>query len=206
MTDVTFTCCKCGKTKPVQTSGGTGYAGSEYHKVCYDCCAIEDKEYMLKEGKITLYLTGGIGHDKDGRKMVSATWFGETHVSNWPGILKFTVEHIRLGYHNFARYRYDVWFKGPDGFEWHGVQYGDNTQICHCKRTKTYIGLDKERLAAQSSAIGDYEDSFERPGSSFLWIGDYHHLNREEVQQLVNHLQSWLKTGSLVEQSEPCTK
>lgn len=64
----------------------------------------------------------------------------------------------------------------------------------------------------QSSAIGDYEDSFDRPGSSFLWInGD--HFDREDVQWLVGkddwsdmhlpeearpHLQAWLDTGSLV--------
>ena len=29
---------------------------------------------------------------------------------------------------------YDVWFIGPDGKEWHGVQYGDLTQVCHCRR------------------------------------------------------------------------
>lgn len=53
------------------------------------------------------------------------------------------------------------------------------------------------RLVGQSSAIGDYDDSFSHPGSSFLWVGDGHHLNREEVAQLVTHLQSWLMTGSL---------
>jgi hypothetical protein len=40
------------------------------------------------------------------------------------------------GRHNIAGVRYDVWFRGPDGHVWWGVQYGDMTQICHCKRTK----------------------------------------------------------------------
>lgn len=53
------------------------------------------------------------------------------------------------------------------------------------------------RLASQSSAVGEYEDSLERPGSSYLWIGMHHHLNREEVEQFVAHLQSWLETGNL---------
>ena len=53
------------------------------------------------------------------------------------------------------------------------------------------------RLIGQSSAIGNYADSFDKPGSSFLWFGDKHHLNREEVKDFVSHLKYWLKTGSL---------
>jgi hypothetical protein len=53
------------------------------------------------------------------------------------------------------------------------------------------------RLAGQSSAIGDYEDSWERPGSSFLWIGQQHHLNREEVDRFARHLLEWVATGKL---------
>ena len=52
---------------------------------------------------------------------------------------------------------------------------------------------EHKRLVGESSAIGDYEDSFERPGSSYLWIGDHHHLNREEVEELVLRLQYWLE-------------
>jgi len=26
------------------------------------------------------------------------------------------------------------------------------------------------------------------PGSSFLWVGEYHHLNRKEVQELVERM------------------
>lgn len=53
------------------------------------------------------------------------------------------------------------------------------------------------RVVGQSSAIGDYEDSMERPGSSFLWIGENHHLNREEVEQLKQNLVHWLRSGKL---------
>lgn len=52
-------------------------------------------------------------------------------------------------------------------------------------------------LVAQSSAISDYPDAFDRPGSSYLWLGERHHLNREEVAQLVWHLKVWLETGHL---------
>lgn len=56
----------------------------------------------------------------------------------------------------------------------------------------------------QSSAIGAYADSMEKPGSSFVWLGrdvvsDRMHLDRDQVQGLVNHLQQWLKTGSLAQ-------
>jgi len=84
-----------------------------------------------------------------------------------------------------------------------------------------------------SSAIGPYEDSFDRPGSSFLWLGPTKvvpkimanhakklgiqtdettgwiefsvpkevfidssmHLNRDQVKQLIGHLQEWLNNG-----------
>lgn len=52
-------------------------------------------------------------------------------------------------------------------------------------------------MVAQSSIIGDYPDAAARPGTSALWIGTDHHLNREEVAQLIRHLQSWVDTGSL---------
>jgi hypothetical protein len=58
--------------------------------------------------------------------------------------------------------------------------------------------IDK-RLVSESSAIGDYHDSYERPGSSFLWIGDNHHLNREEVAELVAKMQYWLDHKRLPE-------
>ncbi len=53
------------------------------------------------------------------------------------------------------------------------------------------------RLVGQSSIIGDYEDSFDRPGSSAIWVGNTHHLNREETKELIVYLQRWLDTGKL---------
>jgi hypothetical protein len=60
-----------------------------------------------------------------------------------------------------------------------------------------YVPGQERQLLAQSSVMGTYPDSSSRPGSSFLWIGDRHHLNREEVAALVQHLQAWLATGRL---------
>jgi hypothetical protein len=51
-----------------------------------------------------------------------------------------------------------------------------------------------------SSAIGDYNDAYDKPGNSFLWmgVGDTRmHVGREQVAEIVTHLQAWLATGSL---------
>ena len=52
-------------------------------------------------------------------------------------------------------------------------------------------------LVSESSAIGDYDNSLDNPGSSFLWVGDRHHLNRKEVGELVERLTYWLVNGRL---------
>jgi len=107
----------CGHELAQYVEGVTGYGkDSEGKRYCYACCAQRDREQMARDGRITLYLTGST-------------------LSNWPGTLNFTVQKVRVGRHNMAGKRYDVWFK-VDGEQWHGVQYGDNTQLCHCKRSK----------------------------------------------------------------------
>jgi len=113
--------------KPVQKNGGTGYAETDDgERVCYDCCAGRDRGFMAKEGRIILYLTER-ARDADSRKHYS--------VGNWPGTLRFQAVAHR-GRHNIAGTRTDVWFTGPDGHIWHGVQFGNFSELCHCKRTK----------------------------------------------------------------------
>lgn len=51
------------------------------------------------------------------------------------------------------------------------------------------------RLIQESSAIGDYDDAIEKPGSSYLWVGQDHHLNREQVSELIIMMTHWLETG-----------
>lgn len=53
------------------------------------------------------------------------------------------------------------------------------------------------RVVQQSSAIGNAPDAFDRPGSSYLWFGEDHHLDRAQVKELVAHLNLWLETGRL---------
>jgi hypothetical protein len=134
----TFTCHDCKRVLPVRTEGGTGYGNLQVKPgenlsvaVCYDCCAIRDRELMIKEGRAVLYLTC----ERRSLKTVRST---KGSVTNWPGSLRFDC-HVTSGRHNIAGTRYDCWFKGPDGFEWHGVSYGEYTQLCHCRRTKVRV-------------------------------------------------------------------
>lgn len=119
---VEFECSVCRAILPVGTNGGTGYGVDPETDllVCYACCGVQDRARMIETGRATLYLSSD---------RLPAT------VSNWPGTLTFPVTNILYGRHNIAGRRYDVYFR-LEGFWWHGVQYGDNTQIVHCKRTK----------------------------------------------------------------------
>lgn len=118
---MTHTCDDCGQAITVPAGSiGTGYAYTTDNKrICYACCAIRDAAEMEATGRATLYLNAG-------------------HVSNWPGTLKIKTTAQRKGEHRaFGRrsVRYDVYFMWR-GKRWHGTQFGDNTQICHCKRLK----------------------------------------------------------------------
>src|SRR5437764_15131670 len=76
-----FDCAKCGQHKVhvnPHGSGGTGYAlNDKEEKICYECCAIVDKQWMDEHDKIALYLSKG-----DDQR-----WY----VTNWCGTLKFKV-------------------------------------------------------------------------------------------------------------------
>lgn len=92
-------------------------------KVCFACCGELDKQQLLnaKPGdKFCFYLIGDIQSGY--------------YVSNWPGSFKIRV-FPRKGYHNIAGVRYDFWFMFGNQ-EFHGVQYGDNTQVAYIRCSK----------------------------------------------------------------------
>lgn len=128
------TCSVCENEipEPAKDSISTGFGRDLANNiVCYPCCGVQDKVFMKAHGKIALYLT-----IKDNKAVVT----------NWPDSIRFNCWHYSTGRHNIAGVRYDCWF-GFDGFVWHGVTYGDNTQICHCKRTKeTLTGISTYNL------------------------------------------------------------
>jgi len=117
-------CDKC-KKEIIATKTSTGYGTNHLtgEKLCYECCAEQDKQFMKDNGEMTLYLS------------IEGT---QAKVTNWPGTLSIPCTSYKIGRHNIAGKRYDVWFVFDDYF-WHGVQYGDNTQICHCKKTKQAV-------------------------------------------------------------------
>ena len=121
----------CGHTPSKHNDCSTGTAHTAGGKeICWECCAIADKQTMIAEGNsrnLPLYLT----HDA----FLHGSKFTLGKVTNWPSTLVFTC-NVKKGKHNIAGSRYDVWFTGPDGKQWHGVQYGEWTQVCHCKQTK----------------------------------------------------------------------
>lgn len=129
-----FTCGVCHKEITQEHEDfTTGYGiDSKHEKICYNCCAEEDKQFMRDNGKITLYLVKRYDNQEPDR-------FGfhpyNYFVINWPSSLEIKCYYHNKGKHNMAGTRYDVWFKF-EGYVWHGVQYGENTQLCHCKKTK----------------------------------------------------------------------
>lgn len=123
MTITKFTCSVCKKDIVHEDEVTTGYGlDSNDNKVCFSCCAKQDYEYMLDHDKIVLCLVT----DKNNK----------LEVINWPGTLRFPVVSSRKGKHNIARTQTTVYFRGPNGMNWIGRQYGENTQICHCRRIK----------------------------------------------------------------------
>jgi len=137
---IEVTCADCGELilapEPAPICGGMGYAITKDGKqVCYPCSARRLLAKLREDGKGCLYLT----------------WDEHTPtVTDWTGELRFKVRHSRKGKHNIAGTRYDVWFN-LDGYEWWGVQYGEWTQVCHCRRTSRRLA-PRERQGGECEA------------------------------------------------------
>lgn len=156
--DYPKTCGICDRTIPAPKQGAisTGYAcwkdtdGVDL-TVCYPCAGATELDMLLSEGKGMLYLS--MASTKDYQELFAkkkhgnfATGMGRDpnyyynpKVGNWTGHFSAPCYYMKRGYHNIAQIRWDVWFAMPDGYIWHGVQYGHWTQICHVKRTKTKV-------------------------------------------------------------------
>lgn len=129
---------ECGHPESEHSSITRGYGtmpNGDRH--CYACCANTDRADMIATGRATLYLTSRDRKEGDKYEGPSDPNGKVWEATNWPGSLRFRVGHPRKGRHNMARVRYDVWFAGPDGKSWHGAQFGDNTQILHCRRVNS---------------------------------------------------------------------
>lgn len=115
-----FTCSQCNEHKTYESDFTTGYGtDKDGNKVCYECCAKNDIEQL--------------GNLKKGEKVCHYLDTTKKKITNWPGSMVLPVSYIRTGRHNIAGKRYDTWFTLGQ-FNYHAVQYGDNTQICHIKK------------------------------------------------------------------------
>jgi hypothetical protein len=112
----------CGHKPSKHSNFTTGYGTNKDGKTfCYDCCAYNDVQQMLNNKSIVLYLVKNNN---------------QYQVTNWPASLKFNLYgNPVIGKHNIAGTQTHVYFK-LYGTIWHGVQYGDNSQLCYCKQTK----------------------------------------------------------------------
>ncbi len=114
-------CHRCGRdyspdTPKHDAPGGSGYAVlPDGNRICYDCSAETTRKAMTTTGRAVLYLQGDT-------------------VTDWPGRLSFAIIRRAHGGHNLVGSRTDVWFIGPGRQLWHGRQYGDNSQLVHCRR------------------------------------------------------------------------
>ena len=115
----------CGHEPSKHGEHTTGYGSMDGKTYCYECCADFDRQAMIEDGHLTLYVSYDHG------RCVAA-------VTNWPGSLRFPVKHQRpsRGYGFGREYQIThVWFNGPDGYEWVGRNAGD-MDLTRCKRTK----------------------------------------------------------------------
>src|SRR5262245_24760848 len=122
---VNIKCAVCGKRVRYDP---TFAIGAEFFcdkgLVCYGCAPRLTREYMTVDGdngRVHLFL-GDAPND-------------QLYVTNSKKTLIFPVTRFKLGRHNLAGTRTDLWFNGPDGREWHGVVYGTHGPL-RCRATK----------------------------------------------------------------------
>lgn len=100
-------------------AGAYGNEGGTADKLaCFSCCGVLDARNMAESSRFMLYDVG-------------------QELTNWPGTFRVPVRRRRKGSHNVARTRHDIWLR-YSGHDWHGVRYGEHTQIVHLKRLKWY--------------------------------------------------------------------
>lgn len=114
----TFKCSQCKNERLLFQSRGSGYIRkSNNHKICYECCGINDKRNLSRYDHAELYL-----NDKQ-------------QITNWAGTLKISPSRIKKSHNTFGVKRLDIWFVA-NGDAWYGVKYGDSTEVVRCKKLK----------------------------------------------------------------------
>ena len=146
------------KTHPLTPLGATGYAylnasDEDRRKVCYTCAADLDRALMDERGEITLHLDGLISLRMNPERVIQkqasgqASPGGKISVSNWCGSLSYSVELVRVGNGGMSKIRRDIYFTDHKGRVWHGVQFGNKSELVYCKRMKEGYEIGKDKRA-----------------------------------------------------------
>lgn len=123
---------------------GAGY-GTDWEtgkKICYACCGRKDEETMMREGRITLYLSQYSEKEWQALRSLSSDVPSDLRwkITNWPGTLTITPINVRRSWGSGWGRRYPIdmaYFTGPDGYFWFGRCAGNSTQLLHCQRART---------------------------------------------------------------------
>lgn len=121
----TITCDNC-TAEIIRSNGmvGVGYGITpDGKRHCYACCAENDRAAMVRDGRITLYLTSSPTRRAD-------------KVTNWPGSLSFRVEWSKAGRSGFGGDSVSAYFVGPDGALWLARQQGRHNELARCQRLR----------------------------------------------------------------------
>lgn len=181
-------CAYCAETI-AQSKIGNGASGGygrdkDGNKVCFACCADLDRAAMRRDGKIVLYLSGVSPKIRKGF-CVNAAW----SISNWPGSLKFQPfgQSVKVSQTNWRLDRYDVWFVF-EGYIWHGVSVGNDSELLHCKRTKEqYPRPPKDHWIGMAGLHG-YMPSYYTVGATRGQcaddLGSLHELSGRKIKQM----------------------
>ena len=62
---------------------------------------------------------------------------------------------------------------------------------------RVHAGIEQTVVVGQSVASRPDPDVLTQPGSSYLWLSGGHHLDRQEVRELMRYLSHWVNTGRL---------
>lgn len=191
MSKIIELCCDCGQSlngeERVKNRArpGMGYGLTlEGQKICYACCAKRDEEEMRANGKITLYLTGVAPKIKRGY-VINDAWL----ITNWPGSLKFTPmgQSVKVSQTNWGLNRYDVWF-AFEGFIWHGVSIGDNSELLRCKRTKQLVKPTPKAHWVGMAGLHGYMPNYitvgRTRGQCAEDLGQIHELSGRKIKQM----------------------
>ena len=108
----------------------------QFEAICFDCCALNDKEWMDNHDRMILYLNEMDKTIKQDRLDRAGGFYFK--VINWPETLRFTAIRYKFGITRLRGKRLtrlDVWFWDHKNRWWWGKRIGEN-DIVYCRKLK----------------------------------------------------------------------